>query len=123
MKGESDAIKTARLMGLLLVLAGVLILLDNLNLVEVGAMYWGIILAVGGVAFLSVFLADRENWWAIIPGKALLMSITGLILLSRYNPQIADRWGGSIIMGGIGLAFLSSIWQKRISGGRSYQQV
>ncbi len=91
--------------GLLLVLAGALFLLDNLNLIEVQGMIWGVLIGIGGFAFLSVYLADREHWWAIIPGMTLL-GIAALILVSSYFPRLTDRWGGSIVMGAIGLAFL-----------------
>lgn len=91
--------------GLLLVLAGALFLLDNLNLIEVQGMIWGVLIGIGGFAFLSVYLADKEHWWAIIPGMTLL-GVAALILVSSYFPRLTDRWGGSFVMGAIGLAFL-----------------
>lgn len=93
------------LWGLLLVLAGALFLLDNLGFVDVQGNIVGVIIGVGGLAFLSVYLADREHWWAIIPGMTLL-GVAALILAGSYFPRLTDRWGGSFVMVGIGLAFL-----------------
>jgi hypothetical protein len=100
------------LWGLLLVFAGALFLLDNLGLIEVRGAIWGVMIGVGGFAFLSVYLADREHWWAIIPGMTLL-GVAALILMGSYFPRMTDRWGGSFVMGSIGLAFLIIYLAKR----------
>jgi hypothetical protein len=93
------------LWGLLLILAGGVFLLDNLNLIEIGGFVWGILIGIGGLAFLSVYAAMRENWWALIPG-VILLSVAALILADSFLPQGSGEWGGSIVLGGTGLAFL-----------------
>jgi hypothetical protein len=110
------------LWGFLLVLAGGLFLLDSLNLLELSGVFWGVVLGIGGLAFLSVYFADREHWWALIPGCTLL-SVSALILLEGLFPDIVGDWGGSIVLGGIGLSFLLTFltnrenWWALIPGG------
>lgn len=84
-----------------LVVAGVLLLLDSLN------VFWGrrgtvgaILFAVGGAVFLGVFARDRRQWWAAIPGGALV----GLALASLLGPE-AGRWSPLAFLGSIGLGF------------------
>ena len=93
------------LWGSLLILGGVLFLLQNLGMFELGDLFWALLLGLAGVFFLSLFLQNRANWWAIIPGFTLL-SIGLLIALGRLAPSLAQVWGGSIVLGGIGLSFL-----------------
>ena len=59
------------LWGLLLVLAGVLFLLNSIGTITIGDYQWAIILGIAGLAFLSVFLANREHWWALFPSLGL----------------------------------------------------
>ena len=93
------------LWGLLLVLAGVLFLLNSIGTITIGDYQWAIILGIGGLAFLSVFLADRQQWWALFPAFGLI--IGGLIIyLQQAFPWLSDDFGGVIALGGIGLVFL-----------------
>ena len=84
------------LWGLLLVLAGILFLLDLVEVISIGDYQWAIILGIGGLAFLSVFIADRNQWWALFPSFGLLIG----------TAVIFSDIGGVIAMAGIGLAFL-----------------
>ena len=91
--------------GGLLILAGVLFLLDNLGLFTIGDMIWAILLGLGGIAFLTVFITYRQNWWALIPGCTLVgVSIT--LFLDFFLPQVGSVASGLIILSSIGLAFL-----------------
>ncbi len=92
------------LWGSLLILGGVLFLLQNLSLIQFGGFFWSIPFVLGAVFFLSIFFVDRENWWALVPGIVLL-SIGLLIALSYLAPGFVEMWGGSLILGGIGLSF------------------
>ena len=76
------------LWGLLLVAAGVLFLLNSIGTISIGDYQWAIILVIGGLAFLSVFLADREHWWALFPSFGLLIGGTILFLESAF-PQLS----------------------------------
>lgn len=56
----------------LLIAAGVLALLERVGwLVGVGSWLWGLLLLVGGAAFLAVYLRDATQWWALFPGFGL----------------------------------------------------
>ena len=93
------------LWGSLLVIGGVLFLLQNLGIIQFGGLFWAILLGLGAVFFLSIFFANRMNWWALIPGLTLL-SIAVVVALGYIVPGISDVWSGTIVLGGIGLSFL-----------------
>ena len=90
---------------ILLIVVGILLLLQNLGILGgVVALIWSLIFGVGGLIFLYMFLTDRTQWWAIIPGFALL-GLAALITLDQFLPRVGDALGGTIFLGGIGLAF------------------
>ncbi|MEE9188637.1 MAG: hypothetical protein V3U36_04645 [Anaerolineales bacterium] len=92
------------LWGLLFILAGILFLLNSIGTITIGEFQWAIILGIGGLGFLSVFIADRNHWWALFPAFGLLIGGTVLTLENAF-PALPDDFGGAIAMGGIGLAF------------------
>ena len=91
--------------GALLILGGIFLLLGNLNIIDIGALFWSILLALVGVFFVMVFLQDRRQWWGLIPGVTLL-SVALLLFLEEIVPGGSVDWGGVIVPGGIGLSFL-----------------
>lgn len=93
------------LWGTLLILGGIVILLQNFGYIGLGDLFWALLMGIAGVFFLSVFIQNREHWWALIPGFTLL-SIAVLIASSRLAPRFANVWGGSIVLAGIGASFL-----------------
>lgn len=93
------------LWGSLLILGGVLFLLQNLGLFEVGGIFWGLLFALAGIFFLSIFFQNQGNWWSIIPGFALL-GIAAQIVLDQIAPRISEVSGGATVLGAIGLSFL-----------------
>ena len=92
------------LWGSLLILGGLLFLLQNMGVIQFGGLFWALLVGLGAVFFLSIFFNNRLNWWALVPGIVLL-SIAILIILSYLAPGFTDIWGGSIVLGGIGLSF------------------
>lgn len=90
--------------GILLIAGGILLTLANLGYLNFGDVIWGLTLGAFGAGFMAVFLTNRANWWAIIPGVTLL-SVSAIVLLGEYAPAFSDNWGGVIILGGISLAF------------------
>lgn len=93
------------LWGSLLILGGVLFLLQNLGIFELGGIFWGLLFGLAGIFFLSIFFQNRTNWWSIIPGFTLL-GIAGQIILDQLAPRLGEITGGSIVLGAIGLSFL-----------------
>ena len=91
--------------GLILVLAGVLFLLQEFQILGSAFDYlWVILLAAGSGAFLWIYFTKRDQWWAVIPGLTLL----GLTLVSLEDiiPFIpGGDWTGAVFLGCIGLAF------------------
>ena len=98
--------------GILLVAAGALFLLQNFGILAVGAYVWPLLFGAGGAVFLYVFLTNRANWWAVIPGFVLL-SLATLIALDQFAPQVGETWGGALFLCGIGAAFWVVYFTKR----------
>ncbi len=96
-------ILTSRVLwGCLLVLGGILFLFDNLGYINIGGLIWALIMAVAGLGFISVYLDDRQQWWALIPGFTLL-GVAGTIAISELAPNAANL-GGMFVLGGISVA-------------------
>ena len=91
-------------LGLILVALGCLFLLQNFGyLGEMDNVVWALLAGFGGLAFLWVFLSNRDQWWALIPGFTLL----GLAsTLGLSGADFAGGWVGAIFLGAIGAAFL-----------------
>lgn len=99
-------VEASVILGLLLIAAGVVFLLQTLGIVEAAAAYfWGIAFGVAGLVFVYVFLTGPSTrWWAIIPGLTLL-GLGAIILLDQIAPQVGKNWSGGIFLGAIALAF------------------
>lgn len=91
------------LWGGLLILAGCLFLLQEMNLIpSAWDFVWSVVFAVAGLMFLVTFFRDRSQWWPLIPGLGLL-ALGLLIFIDEFFPG-AD-WTGAIFLGSIGIAF------------------
>lgn len=91
--------------GIVLITGGVLFLLQNLIGFQFSGLFWAAIMGLAGLFFISVYVGNRQMWWALIPGCTLL-SITTIILLGMFAQGFADTWSGSIFLGGIALSFV-----------------
>lgn len=101
--------------GLLLIAVGVVLLLQTLNIATFAWPFlWAILFAAGGVVFLSIYARRREQWWPLIPGLTLL-AIGVLIGLESIVPGGIGDLGGSIVLGGISLAFWGVYLSRRDS--------
>jgi hypothetical protein len=106
--------------GILMVFGGVLIFLENLNIVSnVGEIFWGVVWGLVGLFFLYLLIRDRSSWWAAFPAFTLL----GLAA-SSFLPESLDAFGGLVFFGGISLAFwwvyftdINGHWWAIIPGG------
>lgn len=98
---------------ILLIIVGILLLLQNFGILKiVVALIWSLIFGIGGLIFLYMFRANRSQWWAVIPGFALL-GLAALIVLDEFFPRVGNTLGGMIFLGGIGLAFWVIYFVKR----------
>ncbi len=91
--------------GIVLIAGGVLFLLENLIGFQLGSLFWSAAFGLGGLLFFSVYLGNRQMWWALIPGGTLL-GLALLIGLSAFASGLTNIWGGTIFLGGIGLSFV-----------------
>lgn len=89
--------------GLLMVFGGVLIFLQNLNIIaDVGDIFWGAIWGLVGAFFLYMLIRDRrDNWWAAFPAFTLL----GLAI-SSFLPNSLEPFSGLVFFAGISLGFI-----------------
>ncbi len=101
MKGISKNI----FLGVLLVLAGIIFLVQQLFNIPIGSLFIALLFAAGGAVFLYLLIGDRSKWWAAIPGFTLL-GLAALIASSKLFPAFSDRFGGTIFLGAIALSFL-----------------
>ena len=91
--------------GILLIAGGALFLLENMGILALDNV-WPIVFTLPAIVFLYVFLINRENWWAVIPGMSLL-GIAALIAFDQLFPKASDTWGATIFMGSLALSFLA----------------
>ncbi|MCC6500029.1 MAG: hypothetical protein IT313_07145 [Anaerolineales bacterium] len=88
--------------GALLVFGGVLVLLENLNILsDVSDIFWGAIWGLIGLFFLFMLLRNRSSWWAAFPAFTLL----GLAA-SAFLPNSLEAFSGLVFFAGICIAFL-----------------
>ena len=107
--------------GLLLIAAGVVFLLENLELITLDwEMLIGPVFGIGGLVFLLVFILNTDNWWALIPGFALV----GIgIIIFMGQQEFMESWTGAIFLGLLSIAFLlvyifhHNHWWALIPGG------
>lgn len=98
--------------GIGLILAGLLALVSLWFEVRLAGLFWGLLLTLGGLAFLGVMLSRREAWWAAFPAFPLL-GVGALVLLGSLAPQATRYLGGVLVLGSIGVGFLVVYLQRR----------
>jgi hypothetical protein len=93
------------LWGGLLVFGGVLFLLQNLNVIAFGDIFWAALFGLAGAFFVSIVAQNRANWWALIPAF-ILFGIAFQILFGVIAPGLRSILGGGLVLGGLGLGFI-----------------
>ncbi len=93
------------LLGVLLVVAGGVFLLQQLLDIPVGGLFIALLFIIAGCVFLYFLLKDREKWWLVIPGFTLI-GIGAIIAMDKLFPQLAGRFGGSVFLTAVALSFL-----------------
>ena len=93
--------------GGLLIVAGVLLLLQNIGLFgSTMSVLWVLVFGAGGAVFLYGFFTYRANmWWAAIPG-CTLVGLAGVILMNDIMPAGMEFLAGPLFLGSIGFGFL-----------------
>jgi len=89
--------------GVLLVVVGALLLLQSFDVFAfLWDAVWTVLLAVSGACFLFVYITQPRNWWAVIPGMALLGlgATVGLGIVG-----LGGLLGGSAFLGALSVAF------------------
>jgi hypothetical protein len=100
-------------LGLLMIAAGVLFLLQSLGYLEgAGALFWALVFAAAGGVFLYVYFLNREQWWALIPGFTLI-GLGTLIALDQFFPRWGGTLGATVLMLAISLSFWVIYFQQR----------
>ena len=99
--------------GLFLIAAGVLILLQNFNVLpEALNLLWVFLMGGAGLFFLYTYLINRSNWWALIP-SIILLDLTVVVALSLTRLELLQAWSGPLVLGGIGLSFWAVYLARR----------
>lgn len=99
--------------GVVLVLAGALFMLETLGVLQgVETLFFAVLFAAAGAAFLYWFSTDREKWWALIPGFVLLGLAAVLAIEGLFRGDTGGLSGG-VFLGSIGLGFLAVYLVKR----------
>jgi len=109
--------------GGILILAGVLFMLQEFQILGSAFEFlWVILMAAGAAVFLWIYFTKRDQWWAIIPGLALF-GLTLAAIDSLLGLLPGSDISGAIFLGCIGLAFWlvylrrQSQWWAIIPGG------
>ena len=87
--------------GFVLLAVGAIILLDTYAPGGLGEMAGVIMLGAIGLAFLLVYLVNRDNWWAIIPAGVM----GTLAVISGLSQVLTGFETGGIFFLGLGLTF------------------
>ena len=93
------------LLGVLLVVAGVVFLLQQLLDIPIGGLFIALLFVLAGCVFLYFLLKDRQKWWLVIPGFSLI-GIGGIIAMDKLFPKLAGRFGGAFFLAMVALSFL-----------------
>ena len=108
--------------GVALIAMGAFFLAQQLGLFgAVQLPFWAFAFGLLGVIFLATFVADRRQWWALIPGCILLG--VALLLVNEQNELIPAQQAGALFLFSIGLPFLliyladRRLWWALIPGG------
>jgi hypothetical protein len=92
------------LIGGLLIGAGILFMLQTLNIIpDAWSILWIIAFLAGSGIFLYIYFTDRAQWWALIPGMVLL-GLAGTIFVDTYFSAVSDL-AGALFLGSIGIGF------------------
>ncbi|SFN62476.1 hypothetical protein [Mycetocola miduiensis] len=78
------------ILGLLVLAAGVLLLVETVLSDQVPGLLWAGLLAAGSAAFWYAYFAHRSWWWSAIPAGALLGAAIAPVM--ELDPDGAGQW-------------------------------
>ncbi|HSR46638.1 MAG TPA: hypothetical protein VLL77_01500 [Anaerolineales bacterium] len=99
--------------GLVLIGFGALFFLQTMGLIPYVRVtgLWAVLFGGAGLVFLFVFIRDRSQWWAVLPGLPLV-GLAGLLLMDALSLPVTPV-GPALFLGSIGLAFWLVYWVRR----------
>ncbi len=106
-------LKIKNSVGFFLILFGVLLVLQNLNIFkgDVGTILWAIVFGGLGIYFISQYLSNKTNWIWIIPGISFMgFAISNAVMLI---PNTNDNLSEIISTAGIGISFVMAYLKSR----------
>jgi hypothetical protein len=98
-------LKSPVLWGSLLIVAGILFLIQEIFKIQLGSIFWGVLLGLAGLFFILIYIGNRLNWWALIPGVTLV-GVGLATILDVLLPGVGGILGGLLVLGGIGVGFI-----------------
>lgn len=98
--------------GALLILAGVMFMLQELNILGNAFQYlWLLMMGAGAGVFLWIYFTKPEQWWAIIPGLTLF-GLVFVALEDILNLLPGSGWSGGGVSGLYRSGFLVDLLTK-----------
>jgi hypothetical protein len=96
------------LVGVIVLVFGALLLLQQLNVISIQGDLWTFIICAffftAGVAFLVVLISDKNKWWAAIPGMTLV-GLGFLIGSETLFPSLGGEFTTALFMACIAAGF------------------
>jgi len=98
-------LRSSSFWGAVFIVGGILFLLQSLEVLKGGDLFWGLLFGLVGGLFLSAFWGNRRQWWFIVPGM-LFLGIGASLLSQVFLPSnISDKLDGVFVLGSLGLSF------------------
>jgi hypothetical protein len=99
--------------GVIFIVGGVLFLLQQINVLRGGDLFWGLMFGFVGAFFLSAFWGNRSQWWFIVPGMLFFGLAAGMFSQALLPSKTADILSGIFILGALGVSFWLIYLMKR----------
>jgi hypothetical protein len=94
------------LIGSLLVVGGIVFLLENMNIVSLGDIFWGIVLTIVGIGFVVFYFRNKPHWWALIPGF-ILITLGSQLFVEFASPGFGETYGDIYTLAGFAVSFFA----------------
>jgi hypothetical protein len=107
-------INARRAVAIILIATGVLVLLQNTGIAdgETGQVVSTVVLAAVGIFFTALYFPDRRQWFWVALGLVLFSFALSNIVY--FVPALDEFYRQVIIIGGVGISFLSIYLHNRM---------